>query len=306
MKKMPRNSLICLMMTMPLWFSTVAVEASPVIQLGKGIVKVVAKAVPELAYSSASRAMLDNIGKAGGASLRNAAERMAARHGERVLKVLGQSPKKIIPALERFSANDQAKLLHALQRKPRLHQAFNQFGDGVLKLELRSAGQAVNIIGTFGKDALALAGKLTNQQLKQLAVLAARFRNAPGKVIRDFFNVLKTHTAKVFDWLEKHPHVLYTATAAILVHDMRKELFGNPETGSHGVVQQGIDSVTSMFSSMMAGLAPWLACVLIIWLSFRSWLHRPRPPKKSRRRFFLFKRKQDDGNMIDAEVVNHG
>ncbi|MDQ6951328.1 MAG: hypothetical protein Q9M26_06665 [Mariprofundales bacterium] len=251
--------------------------------------------------SKRSMRLLEGIEQRGGKSLVARAEQLGLSHGEKAIKVLAKDPKVLIPAIERFRFADQSRLLAFLARSPGLSKAVNRYGADVLKLELRSKGQAMRIIDTFGDGGLKLTAQLNDKQLMLLTQESSRFKGVSAKTVKEFLDMAGKYTGKVFNWLEKHPRLLYTGTGAILVMQMKTELLGDPATGTQGAVQQVADSVMAGVTAIGKEFAPWIAGALALWLSFRSWLRRPQPQQPPQRRgFWSFKRKQDD--VIDAVV----
>jgi len=241
----------------------------------EGLTKVVTRSAPVITHSKVAMQLLSGIERAGGKALSKRAELLASDHGIDALHVLARDPKALVPALERFSSKDQAKLLGAFLRKPAFMDAYKQYGDDLLKLELRSKGQSLAFSRTFGAEGIALADKLTGKQLELMVLEINRFKHADKKIIQEFLELAGRYTGKTFDWIEHHPRLLYTGTVAALVMNLKTELLGNPETGTHGVVQQVADSAFGMLASM----APWFAGPLLLWGCFRSWLYRPKQQK---------------------------
>jgi len=278
------------------------------VSLGKAVSKT---HMLKRAHSTSAVRLLSGIEQRAGKAMGMRAEKLATRHGKATLKVLSKEPKTLIPAIERFSPSNQARLLNALAKKPALINGVRKYGNDVLKLELRSKGQATAILDVFGAEGLRLTRKLSVKQLMLLVQQTARFKGASAKSIKEFLKLAWKHTAKVFDWMERHPRLLYTGTAALLVTNLKTELFGNPETGTQGVVQHILDSGFNALVSIFEFCAPFGAGVLLLGWCFRSWIRRAKQPhpqlaEQHPKGFRFFKRKQDDDNMIDAEVVNHG
>jgi hypothetical protein len=285
--------------------------ANTLTSLGEEAIKIVSKThILERVHSKAAVGLLSGIEKRAGNALSTSAEKLAARHGDAVLKVLSKEPRTLIPAIERFSPTDQAKLLDALAQKPALISASRKYGVDVLKLELRSHGQASAIIKVFGAEGLKLTGKLNDKQLMLLAQESARFNGASAKSIKEFLELAGKYTGKTFDWIDSHPRLLFAGLGAAVVVDLKAELLGNPETGTHGAVQQIADSGFHTLDSITRFVGPWGAGVLLIWLCVRSWIRRPRQPQpkpaeQQSKRFRFFRRKQDDDAdaFIDVEPI---
>ena len=271
--------------------------------LGESVLKASGKTVVQKAvHSRSTAALLSAIEKRAGVAMSKRAEKLAAQHGSAALKVLSKDPDKLIPAIERFSQAEQARLLDTLARKEGLRRFFGKYGDDVLKLELRSNGQATAMLGAFGSKALQIAGKLNAKQLLMFASLSGRFKGADAKTVEAFLDLIGKYTGRVFDWIERHPRLLYTATASALVLSLKKELLGDPEAGSQGLVQH-------LWDSVLETVAPYGAGAALLWLCFRSWIRmpkqpRPQPAEQQPKGFRFFRRKQDDfDTFIDVEPI---
>jgi len=320
---------VCLLILLCLAVLPVSAMAFNAVSSVEGAIKAVSKAPSSLIIQSKlSPAMVTRFESIGGKAMVAKAEKIASMYGASALKVVGNNP-RLISVLGRFGNKDQSKLLNALSRKPDLVNAVQKYGDDILKLELRSNNQAMRIVRTFGAEGVRLGAKLTDKQLEALVLATNKFKNASPKVIKAFLDMVGKYTGKVFDFLEKHPKVLYTATAAGLVYNMKTEIFGNPEKGTEGALGHVIGHVTTdvlkpISTGILTSILPWVGYGLFAWICFsglrpwfKDWLNRPEKPSKqknmaqgkctkSNQRFWFFKRKQDDENMIDAEVVNHG
>jgi len=278
--------------------------------LGKGAIKAASKThMLERAHSTTAVRLLSGIEQRAGKVLSVRAEKLATRHGEAVLKVLSKEPGTLIPAIERFSPSNQARLLNALAQKPALINAVRKYGDDALNLELRSKGQATAMLDVFGAEGLKLTGKLSDKQLMLLAQQTARFKGASAKSIKAFLELAGKYTGKTFDWLEHHPRLLYTGTAALLVTNLKTEMLGNPETGTQGAVQHISDSGFHALVSIFKIGAPFGFAVLLLGWCFRSWIRRPKQPRpqpaeQQPKGFRFFRRKQDDfDTFIDVEPI---
>jgi len=277
----------------------------------EGVVHVATKTVPVVAHSKVAMQLLSEIDRAGGKSLSKRAEKLASDHGVDALHILAKDPKLLVPALERFSLEDQAKLLGVFRRKPAFMDAYKQYGDDLLKLELRSKGQSLAIARTFGDKGIAITENLTDKQLGLLAMETARFKGVNKKTIEAFLDMVGKYTGKTFGWLERHPKVMRTGTAAALVMNLKTELLGNPETGKLGAVQHITDSAFGMLGSFLMKFAPWGAGMLLFWLCFRSWLYRPRKQQTEgdqkkgwvSRTFRLFRSKKDENTLQEAKPL---
>jgi len=230
-------------------------------------------------HSKASNRLLFKIQNTGGKVLRKKAEVLARNHGIDVLQVLAMAPKSLIPAMERFSLDNQAKLFGSFRRKSGFTDAYRKYGNDLLKLELRSKGKSLVFTRVFGNQGMNLASKLTDRQMTSMLLQTKRFRYADKKTVEEFLNLVGKHTVKVFDWIEKHPRLLYAATASGMVIYLKKELLGDPSTGTKGVVQQIIDSGVNLLKSTI----PWFLSYFLLRSIFYLWLRRPKSQKKADR-----------------------
>ncbi len=308
---------VCLLILLCLAVLPVSAMALNAASIAEGAIKAVSKASSSvIIQSKLSPVLIKQFERIGGKAMVAKAEKIATMHGASALKVVSNNP-RLISALDRFGFRDQSKLLNALSRKPDLANAARKYGDDILKLELRSNGQAMRIVRTFGEEGVRLGAKLTDKQLEALVLATNKFKNASPKVIKAFLDMVGKYTGKVFDFLEKHPKVLYTATAAGLVVNMKENLFGDPETGTPGAVQQvaavgkdGIVETAKVVISPFAKIAEvnflWILAALLILGLFRGWWSHRRKQNNQQakgRGFSWFKRNARPN--VNAEVVEH-
>ena len=226
-------------------------------QLAKRSSSTAARELTEMGGEVAVRELLQQAEKEGGEQLVKALSDQTAKFGIVALQAAKGAPKLVIPAVERLPKELTENGLRAIAHEPvAMQKLLAESGQEALEAAARHPGVGSQIAKTLGKEGAETAAKLGDDAAVALARNAESIAALPVAERSSLLAAMKTNTAKVMTFLEKHPKSLLTAAAVTAFIASKDELLGT--NGMPGFLER-------VFAEPMRWAGYTLALLLFLW-----------------------------------------
>lgn len=230
-------------------------------QLAKRGTSTAARELSELGGEVAVRELVQQAEREGGEALVKSLSDQAAKFGIVALQAAKGAPRVVVPAIEKLPQELMENGLRAIAHEPAaMQKIISEAGQEALEAAARHPGVGADIVKTLGKEgAEALAGMGDNAAVA-LARSAPEIAALPVAERSSLLAAMKTNTAKVMTFLEKHPKTLLTAAAVTAFIASKDDLLGT--NGAPGFLER-------VFAEPLRWGGFALAGILFLWGAMR-------------------------------------
>lgn len=230
-------------------------------QLGKRGTTTATRELTELGGEVAVRELLQQAEKEGGEALVKSLSDQATKFGIVALQAAKGAPHIVVPAVEKLPKELMENGLRAIAREPvAMQKLISETGQEALEAAARHPGVGADIVKTLGKEGAETLAKLSDDAAVQLARSAPEIAALPIAQRSSLLAAMKTNTAKVLTFLEKHPKTLLTAAAVTAFLASKDELLGT--NGAPGFIERVLGEPLRWGGFALAG-------ILFLWGAMR-------------------------------------
>ena len=196
-------------------------------QLAKRGTTTATRELTELGGEVAIRELLQQAEKEGGEALVKSLSDQAAKFGIVALQAAKGAPHVVVPAVEQLPKELMEKGLRAIAHEPAaMQKLISETGQEAFEAAARHPGVGADIVRTLGKEGAETLSKLSDDAALQLARSAPEIAALPVAERSSLLAAMKSNTAKVLTFLEKHPKTLLTSAAVTAFLASKDELLG--------------------------------------------------------------------------------
>jgi hypothetical protein len=222
-------------------------------QLAKRGGTTAARELAEMGGEVAVREVLEQAQREGGEQLVKTLSEQAGKYGIIAVQAAKGSPKVVIEAVEKLPKDLAEQGLRAISHEPvAMQKLISETGQEALEAAARHPGVGSQIAKTLGKEGAETAAKLGDDAALALARNADAIAALPAAERTSLLAALRTSTAKVMAFLEKHPKALLTAAAVTAFIAGKDEILGI--NGQPGTLERLIKEPLRLTGMVVAAL----------------------------------------------------
>ena len=197
-------------------------------QIFKQAGKEAVEQLDEMGGKAAVTEVLQKASDEGGDALVKRATRYTLEDGPIALRVIGNSPAKMVDALDGLAPELRTAAMDAVQRDPTTLTAIvRQYGSGALEAAARQPGIGEKLVATLGSDGISLSRQLGTDDAILLARHADEIEQLAPVQRTAVLRKIADSPRRILDFLESHPKILLTTAGVAPVIGTKDDLLGD-------------------------------------------------------------------------------